>query len=304
MSFIDYKNILSGVFMTTVTHPLSYCKVLIQLGHEPLAPVMRRNVFFRKQMQYPNIYQYLRHIKATDGFLGLYNGLTPRILANISMSITHMAMTEQMDQCYESEPASSNDMKAVVKKISTDTCKEMAAKCCAIVVSHPFHVMALRSMAQFIGHESYYSGIISSVKEIYNEEGILGFFVGLLPRLAVEVAQILICNILTHILNNYLVSEQSDLSELRQYSQAVTSYIASIITYPLTLTSTIVVVSGSRLAAGNPPHMDVYDGWLDCIKDLRKRGLSSRGSSLFFRPVIRSYGQKSIMMAPPPPIPR
>ncbi|XP_039253958.1 mitochondrial carrier homolog 2-like isoform X2 [Styela clava] len=279
--------------------------VMCNIGHEPLAPVIRRNVFFRKQLQYPNILQYLKHIKTTDGLFGLYRGLQPRLMANLSMSISHMAMVKQLDQCCESEPFTNEGVNKIVKKVSIDTCKEMTAKCCAIIVSHPFHVIALRSMAQFVGHETYYSSFFSSIKEIYNEDGIMGFFVGLLPRLVLEITQIWICNILSHILNTYVLNDQSDLGELRQYSQAVTSYVASVVTYPLTLTSTMVVVSGSRLAAGNPPHMDVYDGWLSCIKDLRQRGLSSRGSSLFFRPVIRPLDQhNSYMMAPSPPIPR
>ena len=34
---------------------------LFQLGHEPLQPVFRRNMYFRKQLQYPNVFQYCKY---------------------------------------------------------------------------------------------------------------------------------------------------------------------------------------------------------------------------------------------------
>lgn len=307
MSFVDYHNLAAGVIMTSVTHPLSYCKVLIQLGHEPLTPVIRRNIFFRKRLQYPNIFQYMKHIKGQDGFLGLYRGLPYRILAHLSTTITYHGVS----QCIESNRKSidkagaDEDGHASVRKFTQDTCQEMAAKCCAIVVSHPFHVIAIRSMAQFVGHETYYNGIFSSIKEIYEEEGILGFFAGLIPRIAAEIAHIWICNLLAHIINTYALSDDTDLSELRQYTRAVTSYVAGVVTYPVTLTSTIMAVSGSRLSAGRPPHMPCYVGWLSCLKDLRKKGLSNRGSSIYFRAVLRYAVQATeVTPMPPPPIPK
>lgn len=290
--------------MTAAAHPFSYCKVLIQLGHEPLPPMIRRNIFFRKQLQYPNVLQYMKHIKARDGTVGLFRGLPPRICANISASITYMAMAEVVGFTEKREtPDQGEDLKTAMKRMSDMTSREITAKCVAIVVSHPFHVIAIRSMAQFIGRETYYSGVLSAVKEIYNEEGLMGFFAGLMPRLAAEFIQIWLCNLLCHALNVYVLNDQSDLGDLRQYSQAVTNYIASVVTYPINLTSTVMAVSGSRLAAGNPPHMDVYAGWLNCLKDLRKRGLANRGSSLFFRRAI-GYAINSTSVTPMPPIPK
>ena len=44
-----------------------------------------------------------------------------------------------------------------------------------------------------------------------------------------------------------------------------------------------MVVSKSGLAAGYPPHMPLYKGWVDCWRHLSAQGQLKRGSSLMFR---------------------
>lgn len=302
---IDWNTVGAGLFMTVAGHPITYCKVLIQLGHEPLPAVIRRNMFFRNQLQYPGLYQYIKHIRQVDGGWGIFRGVAPRVCANFTASVTHATVNSYVMSPMNQGPNPNDDAKTVVTKIVDRTSREMVVRCCTVIVSHPFHVIAVRTMAQFVGQEAYYSGLISPFKEIYNEEGVLGFFSGLVPRLVAEIAQVWLCNILTYLLNNYVLNDQSELGDLRQYSAAVTSYIASSITYPLNLASTVVAVSGSRLAAGNPPSMEVYDGWLSCLTDLKKKGLASRGSSLFFRRVIKYAAHSTaITPMPPPPMPK
>uniref|UniRef100_H2YYM7 Mitochondrial carrier homolog 2 n=1 Tax=Ciona savignyi TaxID=51511 RepID=H2YYM7_CIOSA len=295
-----------GVGMTVVAHPFTYAKVLVQLGHEPLAPVMRRNMFFRKQLQYPSVFAYIKHINTTDGYVGLYRGLLPRIFANASTSITYslfnkvFTTTETNSKCIYNEDSSNNRYKFPISQ----TTREMAARCSAIIISQPFHVIAIRTMAEFVGHETIYTNIFTSTAEIYREDGILGFFAGIMPRLASEVITIWLCNLLAHTVNTYVLTDtvswnygwchqtkQTTVGTtfckltfyLRQYTHLVVGYVAQIITYPLSVTSTVMAASGTRLRAGNPPCMPVYRGWLECLKDLHKTGASNRGSSMFFR---------------------
>uniref|UniRef100_H2YYM6 Mitochondrial carrier homolog 2 n=1 Tax=Ciona savignyi TaxID=51511 RepID=H2YYM6_CIOSA len=282
MNNLDWNSIAVGVGMTVVAHPFTYAKVLVQLGHEPLAPVMRRNMFFRKQLQYPSVFAYIKHINTTDGYVGLYRGLLPRIFANASTSIT-----------YSLVGTVSCKIKCLCRVLKqthnawrfpiSQTTREMAARCSAIIISQPFHVIAIRTMAEFVGHETIYTNIFTSTAEIYREDGILGFFAGIMPRLASEVITIWLCNLLAHTVNTYVLTDTTDLKDLRQYTHLVVGYVAQIITYPLSVTSTVMAASGTRLRAGNPPCMPVYRGWLECLKDLHKTGASNRGSSMFFR---------------------
>lgn len=44
--------------VSSALHPFEYAKVLIQLGHEPLAPVAGRTIFGRPVLVLPNIFRY------------------------------------------------------------------------------------------------------------------------------------------------------------------------------------------------------------------------------------------------------
>ena len=62
-----------------------------------------------------------------------------------------------------------------------------------------FHVITLRSMVQFIGRESKYCGLCDSIVTIYREEGIVGFFAGLIPRLLGDIISLWLCNSLAYL---------------------------------------------------------------------------------------------------------
>lgn len=299
MSSVDWNSIAIGGFMTAVTHPFTYAKVLVQLGHEPLSPVLRRNMYFRKQLQYPNVFQYLKHIQQTDGSFGLYRGLFPRIWANATTSITYTLVSKAMaskEKTIEDEKPTM-DFSTVCKKTST----EMSARCAAVIVSQPFHVIAIRSMAQFIGRETIYTTMTGSIVEIYRDEGILGFFSGIVPRLLSEIISLWMCNVLTYAFNTYVLNESSELKELRDYTHMIMGYFAQTVTYPLSVTSTVMVVNGSKLKAGRLPLVPCYDNWVVCLKDLMKTGNANRGSSMFFRRVLAHANAASSVLPTPSP---
>ena len=57
--------------------------------------------------------------------------------------------------------------------------KRDAAKRVAVVMAtQPLYVVAVRSMAQFVGGERKYNGILAPFKEIMHENGIIGGFYG------------------------------------------------------------------------------------------------------------------------------
>jgi mitochondrial carrier len=68
--------------LTTLTHPIEYAKVLIQIGHEPIAPKQTRTFFGKPALALPSVFQYIGHIKKRDGFLGLYSGLAPKLVGS------------------------------------------------------------------------------------------------------------------------------------------------------------------------------------------------------------------------------
>ena len=171
-------------------------------------------------------------------------------------------------------------------RVIKETTREMIARSAATLITHPFHVITLRSMVQFIGRESKYCGLCDSIVTIYREEGIVGFFAGLIPRLLGDIISLWLCNSLAYLINTYaLDSGVSTMNEMKSYSQAVTGFFASMLTYPFVLVSNLMAVNNCGLAGGSPPYSPIYTSWIDCWCMLQKAGNMSRGNSLFFRKV-------------------
>ncbi|AWP02124.1 putative mitochondrial carrier -like 2 isoform 2 [Scophthalmus maximus] len=278
--------VLLGSGLTVLSHPLLYIKVLIQVGHEPLAPTLGRNLFGRQVYQLPGLFAYAKHIMKVDGKAGLFKGIGPRLCAGTIGTVVHSKVVQK---CQEQGTLQLLDgqqkaEEGSLQHVVNETTKEMIARSCATIVTHPFHVITLRCMVQFIGREIKYSGVFDSIITVYREEGILGFFAGLIPRLLGDVLSLWICNLLAHVINTYAIDDSmSHTGEMKNCSQAVTGFFASMLTYPFVLVSNLMAVNNCGLAGGLPPYASVYPTWVDCWRHLSREGNTSRGSSLFFR---------------------
>lgn len=285
--------IVLGTGLTVLSHPLMYVKVLVQVGHEPLPPTLGRTFFGRQVHHLPGLFAYAKHIIKIDGKRGLFNGLVPRLCAANIGTIVHSKVLQKChDQNLKILGSDEKTEEGSIQHAVNETTKEMIARSCATIVTHPFHVITLRCMVQFIGRETKYSGIFDSVLTIYKEEGILGFFAGLIPRLLGDILSLWICNMLTHLFNTYALGDQpSHANEIKNCSQAATGFFASMITYPFVLVSNLMAVNNCGLAGGVKPYADVYGSWLDCWRHLSQERNMGRGNSLFFRkvPVGKTY---------------
>uniref|UniRef100_A0A8D0DHC5 Mitochondrial carrier homolog 2 n=1 Tax=Sander lucioperca TaxID=283035 RepID=A0A8D0DHC5_SANLU len=276
--------ILLGSGLTVLSHPLMYIKVLIQVGHEPLPPSLGRNLFGRQVHQLPGLFAYAKHIIQIDGKAGLFNGLVPRLCAGSIGTIVHSKVLQvglNRSQDVITPLVLGGQQKAVegsLQHVVNETTKEMIARSCATVVTHPFHVITLRCMVQFIGRETKYSGVFDSIFTVYREEGILGFFAGLIPRLLGDVLSLWICNLLAHLINTYAIDDS--VCHFFRFSSAL--FFASMLTYPFVLVSNLMAVNNCFLEVC-PPYASVYPTWVDCWRHLSREGNMSRGNSLFFR---------------------
>ncbi|NWX48336.1 MTCH2 protein, partial [Steatornis caripensis] len=211
------------------------------------------------------------------------------------------------DGSFPLQPAVSKEPASSLEQVLKETSREMVARSAATLVTHPFHVITLRCMVQFIGRETKYSGTLNAFATIYREEGILGFFAGLIPRLLGDILSLWLCNMLAYLINTYALEngdpalggsmapwglnlpfslpQVSTMAEMKSYSQAVTGFFASMLTYPFVLVSNLMAVNNCGLAGGLLPYAPTYSSWLDCWSQLHREGNMSRGNSLFFRKV-------------------
>uniref|UniRef100_A0A8C7XMA7 Mitochondrial carrier homolog 2 n=1 Tax=Oryzias sinensis TaxID=183150 RepID=A0A8C7XMA7_9TELE len=263
--------VLLGSGLTVLSHPLMYIKVLIQVGHEPLPPTLGRNLFGRQAQHLPGLFSYAKHIVKIDGKVGLFKGLVPRLCASTIGTFVHSKVVESIrGDC------ASSDCEMFSCWMSDEACLHATFSCLLVIT--------LRCMVQFIGRETKYSGVFDSIVTIYREEGILGFFAGLIPRLLGDVLSLWICNMLAHLINTYTIDDSMNhKGEIKNCSQAATGFLASMLTYPFVLVSNLMAINNCGLAGGLPPYASIYPSWVDCWRHLSREGNMGRGNSLFFR---------------------
>ena len=70
--------------------------------------------------------------------------------------------------------------------------------------------MAVRCMVQFVGGETDYSSwnVFQNAITIYRNEGLGGFFSGLVPRLIFETSTIALTNLIAYLIKTYLFDDK------------------------------------------------------------------------------------------------
>ncbi|XP_050571327.1 mitochondrial carrier homolog 1 isoform X2 [Cygnus atratus] len=261
--------VVLGAGLAAASHPLLYVKLLVQVGHEPLPPTIGRNVLGKKVLYLPGFFTYARHIVKVDGRRGLFRGLTPRLISSTLSTITRGSVKKAFPLEDMEHVSNKDDMKTSLRKVVKETSHEMMMQCVSRVVSHPLHVISMRCMVQFIGREVKYSGVFSAIVRIFKEEGILGFFVGVVPHILGDVIFLWCCNLLAHFINTYAVDDNfSQASVIRSYTKFVMGIAMSMLTYPFLLVGDLMAVNNCGLRAGLPPYAPVFTSWIHCWRYL------------------------------------
>lgn len=281
---MDTAIVLLGAGVTAITHPLLYVKLLIQVGHEPLPPTVGTTMFGRKVLYLPGFFSYARHIIRVDGKRGLFRGLSPRVMSSAISTIVRSKVKQAVPAEDTEQVSNRDDLKTSFRKVVRETSHEMVVQCLSRIATHPFHVISVRCMAQFVGREVKYRGLFSCIAKIFQEEGVGGFFVGIIPHVLGEVIFLWCCNLLAHLINTYAVDDNfSQAPAVRSYTKFVMGIAVSVLTYPFMLVADLMAVNNCGLAAGLPPNSPIFKSWVHCWRHLSVQGQLFRGSSFFFR---------------------
>lgn len=294
----EWMHFGARLVFSSALHPLDYSKTLIQLGHEPIAAKAGKSLLGKPIQVLPNILSYAGHIRQTDGFFGMYRGLTPKLTG----TILSMVFSEKIAECLgfhlpRETVADVDDDEELFIKYITNLKRDLVVEVSGVLIAHPFHVISVRMMAQFVGKETFYNSFFGSITEIYKDSGIFGFFSGMIPKLLFEASLLVLSSSTVFLLNRYLIKDKL----ARQYNSSITQFVFASVLYPLQVVSTCMMVTGSKLAAGNLPAMPNYSNWHECWYDLKIRDELKRGSSLFFRTApaqfVQKVGHKRLVLA-------
>ena len=137
----------------------------------------------------------------------------------------------------------------------------------SVIASQPFYVIAVRMMAQFVGRETQYPDILGSAVHIFTEQGLVGLYQGLVPRLTGELMYIIVSSTLIFTVNTLLTKD----AILRLLFAGGSHYVASNVTCLFRVISTCMAVTGSGLKAARRPHMPHFEDWADCWNQLSQK---------------------------------
>lgn len=277
---VKWSYMAPRMFVNMLFHPLDYAKILIQIGHEPIPPRPTITLFGQPALSLPNVFQYGRYIRKVDGLTGCYRGLVPKLCA---YTISAVAM-ERTFECikFDCDAVVYDELlteRLRLSKCSHDLFRDLISRIVGIIASHPFDVVMLRMMAQFVGREQKYNGLVGSFIEVYKENGIMGYYAGLVPRLIANTAILVLASASTYILNRYVIRDK----ELKAHTASTMTFLATTIAYPFLVVYHCMAVNNCGLAAGLPPNMPIYNSWQDCWSHLSSTNQLKRGSSLLWR---------------------
>lgn len=294
--------LLARTLASTPMYPLRYAKVLIQLGHEPVAPQKRFNYMFQRYMYYyPGVFGYVRSIAKLEGWRGVYRGVgalfVEDFVALSAFTAVHPLVQSAVNKIpmpfYSSEsgdvpdtdPSYSDSLPAILTRASRMFLSNLATHCIVQLAVQPFHVISVRTMAQFIGKETTYSGVYVSIKEIYRTEGVSGFYAGFIPSLLGHLCTNVIHSSLWLMFQIIVANISHEMGKLIMktfVAAPLLAYIPNSYSYPFYLMSNIMAVNNSGLAVGVPPNVPIFTGWIDCYRYLKTTGNLYRGSVILF----------------------
>ena len=294
--------LLGRAALSAPFYPVRYIQRLIQLGYEPIQPQRRFSFVFQRYMYYyPGVLGYARAIANQDGWRTLYRGvgvlLTSDVVGLVTNSTVHPLIQSAVNKIPmpfvraeagdvpDTDPAYRDTLPSILTRASRMFVGSVLTNCAVQLVVHPFHVISMRTVAQYIGKETRYNGVLGSIQEIYNTEGLRGFYSGLVPALLGHLCTCVIHSSLWLMFEIIVANISYDMGTLvvKTFVAApLLAYIPGSYSYPLFLMSNVMAVNNCGLAAGLPPRTPVFTGWRDCYIHLKSKSELYRGSVILF----------------------
>lgn len=298
------KDTFRGYVAKTLTsapfHPLRLAQRLISMGYEPVPPRRQYSIVYQQyRYYYPGIIGYFKGIIQQDGWRALYRGLGNSIIDEIVTLTVHSVVQHQVAGAVKKLPLSivsgNGDVPDTEENVETTRAIAVRAVRMLIVscitqttveiLVRPFHVIVVRSIAQHVGKETLYSTIWGAAKEIYQEEGLSGFYAGIIPAILGHICSCFLYSALWFGFELVAINTPYNWAKMvirGLVEVPMLAYFPRSYCYPFSLMSTLMAVNNCRLKAGIPPQMPIFNGWRECYRYLSMSGLMYRGSMIIF----------------------
>jgi PREDICTED: mitochondrial carrier homolog 2-like len=156
--------------------------------------------------------------------------------------------------------------------------KESLCQIVALTASYPFTVLVKRSFAQFIGQDTIYYSFSTAIFDIYQNEGLAGFYAGFVPHLIQDIIVFWASRHLLMLIPGYKLNPE----DTTGFGVTFTSFLLQPFLYPFQLVSTVMTVN-SCASLGASRIYPRFGDWKECWSYLQSINHLKRGSSLIWR---------------------
>ncbi|KAA0193524.1 Mitochondrial carrier 2 [Fasciolopsis buskii] len=300
-----------------IANPFRLSWVLIRLGHEPFPPVKFYSPLallgWRTPiLVYPNVFQYVYY---TIRELGVWRVISTGVFASACMDFISqlfhrvsryrsIVWDQWLKDPHGTEVVYTDwDIGARVHRRAepfqverqmgsappvlflTMLFEATSIRAWEVLITHPFYVVMVRQVAALIGGEEQYNWFPVAVRSVYRESGPLGFFQGLVPRLASEVITTVVYYSFCRILRRIFGTSKKRAGAVN-ILQVLAFFALRNYVYSLELAGCIMSVRGSKLAGA--AEANSFSGWRECERFLVHSGQSNRGWFPFLRSHIQA----------------
>ncbi|KAJ2906023.1 mitochondrial carrier protein RIM2 [Zalerion maritima] len=177
------SGIMAGVVTSTATNPIWLVKTRLQLDKTSVEEGQKGRRMYR------NSFDCIRQVLRTEGFTGLYKGMSASYLG-VAESTLQWVLYEQMKKSLvereELRVKSGREKTGWDKAIdwTGNAGSAGGAKLVAAVLTYPHEVARTRlRQAPMAGGRPKYTGLIQCFKVVWKEEGMIGMYGGMTPHL-------------------------------------------------------------------------------------------------------------------------
>ncbi|XP_034902614.1 nicotinamide adenine dinucleotide transporter 1, chloroplastic [Populus alba] len=247
----------AGAIAATFMCPLDVIKTRLQVHGLPPNSVQGGSI----------IISSLKHIVKTEGFKGLYRGLSPTIMALLPNWAVYFTVYEQLKGILSDVDGDSQ------LSVSANMVAAAGAGAATATATNPLWVVKTRLQTQGMRPDLVpYKNVLSALRRITQEEGMRGLYSGILPSLA-GISHVAIQFPAYENIKFYMAKRgNTTVDNLSHADVAIASSVAKIFASVLTYPHEVV---RSRLQEqGRLRNSEVhYAGVVDCIKKVsRKEG--------------------------------